>query len=475
MGTLYLAANGIFALGNSAAHLQIVYKTDNGEWYEVEVQAPSNLVFGTWDYTDVLDADNPDTWRPHGGDNTDYVSVSGSILNPFFYNRIELNLPTGATAESMWELAIQIHESFRANGSNINYNTTQNSNSYATTVLEAMGFQDVSSLVDQVRPSGFPPLIGLPLPGAPIFPGAGLNVLTDSVQENDVSYDVPRIELQVNGTSMNDTIHAGEAVDIIGGDLGDDVIYTYGGRDIIRPGLGSDTVYGGNGAWSEADSETTQNSTLDPDTVILLGDQEDWTIEALVDGGFAYTNVNTGEVDTLYNVESVIFGGFTDQCFSGRTLITLFDGTSKPIEAITQSDIVLTHDASGKAVPGIVDKLFSNTTSEFVRLSFNDGREDLVTTPGHRFLTETGDYMEIGHMLRLGGGSVRLTDTDGSIIEATGEVIAYSAVTAEMFEQAQTIAFQDKALPKENIEMKQPWDNSNKTNNQLHVLKQEVA
>ena len=45
-----------------------------------------------------------------------------------------------------------------------------------------------------------------------------------------------------------------------------------------------------------------------------------------------------------------------------------------------------------------------------------------ITTPGHRFLTETGDYMEIGHMLRLGGGNVRLVEQDGTVITATGEV-----------------------------------------------------
>lgn len=130
-------------------------------------------------------------------------------------------------------------------------------------------------------------------------------------------------------------------------------------------------------------------------------------------------------------------------CFPAGTPITLIDGTTKPIEAITQSDVVLSHDADGNPVAGVVDKLFTNTTSDFIRLSFADGRDDLVATPGHRFLTETGDYMEIGQMLRLGGGVVRVVDLDGSIVEAAGEVIAYSAETAHMFAQSatKTIAF----------------------------------
>jgi len=149
------------------------------------------------------------------------------------------------------------------------------------------------------------------------------------------------------------------------------------------------------------------------------------------------------------------------ECFSAGTPITLSDGTTKPIEAITQSDVVLTHDADGNPIPGRVTKLFTNTTSEFIRLTFSDDRDDLVATPGHRFLTETGDYMEIGHMLRLGGGTVRVVDVDGSIIEAAGEVIAYSAETAHMFEQSatKTIAFEGNTVLKEDVE--QGWTTYN--------------
>lgn len=142
-----------------------------------------------------------------------------------------------------------------------------------------------------------------------------------------------------------------------------------------------------------------------------------------------------------------------DQCFPAGTPITLIDGTTKPIEAITQSDVVLSHDADGNPVAGAVDKLFTNTTSDFIRLSFADGRDDLVATPGHRFLTETGDYMEIGQMLRLGGGVVRVVDLDGSIVEAAGEVIAYSAETAHLFAQSatKTIAFEGNAVLKQDV------------------------
>ena len=128
------------------------------------------------------------------------------------------------------------------------------------------------------------------------------------------------------------------------------------------------------------------------------------------------------------------------RCFPAHTQITLADHTTKPISEITIGDRVLSHDKDGNLVESIVDKLFRNTTQEWINLSFDDGRDDLVATPGHRFLTETGDFMEIGHMVRLGGGSVRLVEKDGSIVEAKGELISYSAETAHMFEEAQSRA-----------------------------------
>ena len=83
---------------------------------------------------------------------------------------------------------------------------------------------------------------------------------------------------------------------------------------------------------------------------------------------------------------------------------------TKPIEDVARTDLVISYDDNGNMVPGVVDKLFTNTTQEFITLDFSDSRDDLTTTPGHRFLTQTGDYMEIGHVLRRGGGTAQLAD-----------------------------------------------------------------
>ncbi|WP_193778279.1 AHH domain-containing protein, partial [Pseudovibrio sp. Ad37] len=87
---------------------------------------------------------------------------------------------------------------------------------------------------------------------------------------------------------------------------------------------------------------------------------------------------------------------FPDRCFPKGTLIAMWDGSQKPIEKITVTDQVLAFDAEGNRQPGAVTHLFRNTTHEWLQLSFEDGRAPLLVTPGHRFLTETGDYIEIG-------------------------------------------------------------------------------
>ena len=135
-----------------------------------------------------------------------------------------------------------------------------------------------------------------------------------------------------------------------------------------------------------------------------------------------------------------VIGDQNRECFPAHTPITLADQTTKPISEITIGDRILSYDKDGNLVKGVVDKLFRNTTQEWINLSFADGRDDLVATPGHHFLTETGDFMEIGHMVRLGGGSVRLVEKDGSIIEAKADLITYSTETAHLFEEAQSRA-----------------------------------
>ena len=155
--------------------------------------------------------------------------------------------------------------------------------------------------------------------------------------------------------------------------------------------------------------------------------------------------LSAGELAAEYSPEKIGFlrnwvseGGMStfQQCFPADTKIQMWDGSTRSIEQVKVGDQVLSFGEDRAAIPGQVVNLQRSSTQEFVCLSF-ENRDDLVTTPGHRFLTETGDYMEIGNMLRLGGGRVQLVDQSGAIIEATGELLTYSAETAHLFPESQ--------------------------------------
>ncbi|UWR87835.1 calcium-binding protein [Phaeobacter inhibens] len=124
------------------------------------------------------------------------------------------------------------------------------------------------------------------------------------------------------------------------------------------------------------------------------------------------------------------------RCFPAGTLISMWDGSQKPIDEISVSDQVLSFDNDGNLQPGQVTRLFRNVTTEWMRLDFENGQDSIHVTPGHRFLTETGGYMEIGHMIRLGGGLARIVMEDGTLQTVRGELIRYSSATADQFEQA---------------------------------------
>ena len=185
---------------------------------------------------------------------------------------------------------------------------------------------------------------------------------------------------------------------------------------------------------AQVDWRATENNLRE-----RFSDQPEVLAAILVELATVRTFPGAGREDFINAFENDIVL-LSQQCFPAQTPITLANQTTKPISEITIGDRILSYDKDGNLVEGVVDKLFRNTTQEWINLSFNDGRDDLVATPGHRFLTETGDFMEIGHMVRLGGGNVRLVEKDGSIVEARGELISYSAETAHMFEEAQSRA-----------------------------------
>jgi len=123
------------------------------------------------------------------------------------------------------------------------------------------------------------------------------------------------------------------------------------------------------------------------------------------------------------------------RCFPAGTPITMWDGRRVAIEDVRAGDLVLSFDAAGHACPGQVTRLFTQETREWVRLDFPDGGV-MHATPGHRFRTETGGYAQIGHLVQLGSGTVRVVREDGIAETVTGTRVHYCEDTAGDFEAA---------------------------------------
>lgn len=75
-----------------------------------------------------------------------------------------------------------------------------------------------------------------------------------------------------------------------------------------------------------------------------------------------------------------IFDTIEGTCFTADALITLWDGTSKPIAEIMAGDVVESFDAEGKLVPGRVARTFRGETDAWVELRYTlNGKEIALT------------------------------------------------------------------------------------------------
>lgn len=131
------------------------------------------------------------------------------------------------------------------------------------------------------------------------------------------------------------------------------------------------------------------------------------------------------------------------RCFSGSTLISTADGW-RPISELRVGDQVWSFDASveggrGDLVLKRINNLFQNVTCEWVKLSWieNGQQRELVSTQGHHFLDRFGNFSIIEEMIENGEATVILANGEEARVKA--ERLVYSAETAHMFEQAQSV------------------------------------
>ncbi|MDJ0826587.1 MAG: Hint domain-containing protein [Rhodobacter sp.] len=100
-------------------------------------------------------------------------------------------------------------------------------------------------------------------------------------------------------------------------------------------------------------------------------------------------------------------------CFAAGTLITMADGSQKPIEEIVAGDDVLSYDRTGALVPGRVTRTMTHTVRHLLDVF------GLKVTPGHVTLCGdgvfAGRHVPIIDILRSDGALVR---EDGSLVRA---------------------------------------------------------
>jgi len=129
------------------------------------------------------------------------------------------------------------------------------------------------------------------------------------------------------------------------------------------------------------------------------------------------------------------------QCFPGETLISMANGRKKPISQIRVGDMVMSFDPAankgrGGMVPKRVTRLFQNSTTEFIKLTWLESgkAKELVATPGHMMLDKTGAFTRLDRLVK--NGMAELVLESGKAIEVKAERIIHSPETAHLFEQA---------------------------------------
>lgn len=98
----------------------------------------------------------------------------------------------------------------------------------------------------------------------------------------------------------------------------------------------------------------------------------------------------------------------TGSCLKGEALVTMGDGSTKPIEQIQAGDVVVTHEGRSRKVKGVESK---TTDEKMMRFVIRGWHKPLECTEGHVVLVEgkgwiRADEIEVGDRVFCGAGSV---------------------------------------------------------------------
>ncbi|WP_105439700.1 DUF5801 repeats-in-toxin domain-containing protein [Neorhizobium sp. T25_13] len=177
----------------------------------------------------------------------------------------------------------------------------------------------------------------------------GIVLTLDGVQNITLQGEAP---IKVIGDGLSNTINGNDGANILEGGDGNDVLNGNGGDDSLFGGAGNDRFSGGTGinkmvggtgndqffatggtdtihGNGEADIAATAGEN---DMVVYYGNQSNFAITRMLDGGWQVLNTANGEIDKLYGVESINFnGGAIEldltapvQLFNGNNLVGTF-------------------------------------------------------------------------------------------------------------------------------------------------------
>lgn len=142
MPRLLLAANEISPTLGVFSHLQAVREDDNGSLTELEVQAPTSIILGRWDFATangvVRDHANLDN-TPNYGDPNKYKAIEINLT------RTVNNVAYEASVDSAWHVMSQVQDQMASHALNnpftYNYDVFYNSNSFVNTLLFSIGVE----------------------------------------------------------------------------------------------------------------------------------------------------------------------------------------------------------------------------------------------------------------------------------------------------------------------------------------------
>lgn len=324
---LYLAGNRITPIVNGVGaptnfgHLQVVLDTGT-MLKEVEVQAPDELFSGSWVFEDFEE------------DHTDFGNTY-QYGNPLYYASVAVD--TGdQLAEDIWSIFRQINDQYQSASEfgsvNLDYNLTFNSNSYANTLLSAVGINAAPYLSSLVIPG---------LPASPVFgpvltyPGSG-----DSI----FFYDSDILNLEIEGTENRNIIRLGFGNDTIDGMSGNDELDGGGRNDSVIGAQGSDLLIGakvGDNQGVDYLNGGSGNDTIHFDiTDTVIGDTGD-------DLGIAFNSVPGGSFSgDIYEMGLEAILGTAN----GDTITVSGGGTAVMAGSFGNDKFIITGEMAGPAI-----------------------------------------------------------------------------------------------------------------------------